>query len=560
VVKVGKLLIGGENPILIQSMLSSNTTDVDSCYREILSLHAVGCQLIRLSIPAHKDLEAIPKLRTMMREEGINIPLVADIHFLPKLALEACELFEKVRINPGNYCDIPKNSRKQLSGISFEEGYQQLKEALVPLTRKLKERKVALRIGVNHGSLSARMIEQYGDSPLGMVKSALETAKILEEFGYNNFVISLKSSNPIIVQKAYRLLIEEQGSELKIPLHLGVTETGNGLMARIKSLAGIGSLLADGIGDTIRVSLTEPSANEIVFARDILENLKTEQETTNPVKYWRRPLNHQRIHNKKIVLQEKQSGEGRPLQIGTISTIDLPDTGIPLEPDFTVDFNQGNLILDSSSEVVEPIRAKELKRLTGQFRNQLILLAECKAKFELRDYYSRLDGNQSAPVGLLLSASTLELAGEIELATILSEGLIDFLIIPEKCNPQHLKRISLLLQATRSKTLITDFIACPSCGRTLFDLENTTKKIKEKTSHLPGLKIGIMGCIVNGPGEMADADFGYVGSGRDKIDLYYGQQLVRRGLGENEAVGALVELIKEKEMWQDPPLSLQSPI
>ncbi|MCP4294928.1 MAG: flavodoxin-dependent (E)-4-hydroxy-3-methylbut-2-enyl-diphosphate synthase, partial [Proteobacteria bacterium] len=273
VVNIGKLSLGGENPILIQSMLASSTTDVKSCLNEIERLHSEGCKLIRLAIPSHKDLNAIPQLRTQLNERGLDINLVADIHYLPNLALDACEIFEKIRINPGNYCDSPKNSKKSILGAPFEEGYQQLKEALLPLVKALKIRKRALRIGVNQGSLSTRMIERFGDSPMGMVQSALETAKILEDFDYRNFVISLKSSNPIVVQKAYRLLLEEQTSDIKIPLHLGVTEAGSGSMARIKSEAGIGSLLFDGIGDTIRVSLTEPSENEVIFARKIIQQL-----------------------------------------------------------------------------------------------------------------------------------------------------------------------------------------------------------------------------------------------------------------------------------------------
>ncbi len=555
VVNIGKLSIGGENPILIQSMLSSSTTDVKSCLNEIERLHLEGCELIRLAIPSHKDLNAIPRIRTLLTERGLDINLVADIHYLPNLALDACEIFEKVRINPGNYCDSPKNSKKSVQGAPFEEGYQQLKEALLPLVRALKIRKRALRIGVNQGSLSTRMIERFGDSPMGMVQSALETAKILENFDYRNFVISLKSSNPIVVQKAYRLLYEEQTSDIKIPLHLGVTEAGSGSMARIKSEAGIGSLLFDGIGDTIRVSLTEPSENEVIFARKILQQLDLEEKNKQSTNqdFWARPLNHQRVINKGIVQSSRTLGGGEKLQVGIISSMELPKCKISFDPDFTIEISSEGYYFEQFGEAVKPIKASLLKYQDSEQRKSLILIDDCSAKFELREYYQKQDTHRSAALGLLLPSTPLDHKERINLASILSEGLIDFVIIPELIKSKELETILLLLQATRSKTYITDFIACPSCGRTLFDLESTTKKIKQETRHLKGLKIGIMGCIVNGPGEMADADFGYVGSGKGKIDLYYGQRMVKRGIEEGRAVQSLIDLIKERGMWQDPP-------
>ncbi|MCP4753203.1 MAG: (E)-4-hydroxy-3-methylbut-2-enyl-diphosphate synthase [Proteobacteria bacterium] len=550
--------MGGENPIRIQSMLTSATQEVSSCLSEIRSLEAVDCELIRLAIPSRKDLDSVPQIRRLMREEGIRIPLVADIHFSPRLAVEACELFEKIRINPGNYTDSPKtkSSRETESQNRFAEGREKLKGAILPLARQLKKHKRALRIGVNQGSLSTRMMERFGDSPVGMVQSALEMIELFEEQGINQLVVSLKSSNPVVVQKAYRLLVEKQAKNNAVALHLGVTEAGNGAMARIKSLVGIGALLIDGIGDTIRISLTEPCANEVAFAEKLLSSIFPREEVEESVgSAWLRPINHQRVDNRPLDLGHVKIGGATGLKIGRLEDTPLPEIDIPFETDFTFREDGNGLFLGNQTQPVYRLVYDDPKAYGTGLRGFSALMVETPDPLvTLRGYYKRTDAERrSVPVGMVYPKEDL-LYEEIQMAAILSEGLLDFLSIPGTINSERLTRLLYLLQATRAKIVATDYIACPSCGRTLFDLESTTERIKKHTRHLKGLKIGIMGCIVNGPGEMADADFGYVGSGTGKIDLYFGQSKVCRGIDEKDAVERLVELIKEKGMWKEVPL------
>jgi len=553
-VKIGRLLIGAGSPVLIQSMLTTATDKVQECIEEISALHQVGCELIRLTIPTRKSLDSVVHIRNRMKEEGLTVPLVADVHFSPKLAVDACELFEKVRINPGNFSDSSRSEKQQGDGICFKEGHDKLREAIQPLIKNLKKYQRALRIGVNHGSLSHRMMERYGDSPSGMIQSALEMIDLFEDQGFKDMVVSLKSSNPLVVQKAYRLLIEKSPKKDMVALHLGVTEAGNGSMGRIKSLVGIGALLLDGIGDTIRVSLTEPSTNEIPFAKSLLKSLgdlSGSEECSS--EFWKRPLNHQRVENLSQDLTQTEIGASTPIKLGTQKDVALPETDIKFNPDFSYSFDSDTLYLEDLSKPVFRV-TKEDSVPTGFVPDQYsaILIDTTNPLATLREYYKdQAESIKNIPVGVIYpeDSSRHNLKYETFLAAILSEGLTDFILIPPKITSDRLMRLLYLMQATRAKILITDYIACPSCGRTLFDLIDTTEKIKSRTKHLKGLKIGIMGCIVNGPGEMADADFGYVGSGPGKIDLYYGQERVCRGIDEKNAVGALIDLIKEKGRW-----------
>ena len=377
-VSIGSIKIGGSEPIRIQSMLTSDSTNVDACIEEIARLDAVDCEIIRLTVPNQKSVDSLPAIRAEMLKRGIERPLVADVHFNPQLAVNVCEFVEKVRINPGNYADRKKFEVREYTDAQYQEELQRVEEKLLPLVENLKKYSCALRIGTNHGSLSDRVMNRFGDTPEGMVESALEFLRILRRHDFEETILSMKSSNPLVMIKAYRLLVHGMDAEnMHYPLHLGVTEAGNELDGRIKSAVGIGTLLCDGLGDTIRVSLTEPAENEIPVARSIL-------------------------------------------------------------------------------------------------------------------------------------------------------------------------------QSTRSRIYNADFISCPSCGRTFFDLESTTEQIKTRTSHLKGVKIAIMGCVVNGPGEMADADFGYVGSGPGKINLYHGQICVERNIPSVQAVKRLIELIQEQGKWVDP--------
>ena len=360
-------------------MLTCDTTDVNACIEEITRLDAVDCEIIRLTVPNQKSVDSLPLIREEMSKRGIERPIVADVHFNPKLAVNVCEFVDKVRINPGNYADRKKFEVREYTDTQYQEELERIEQKLIPLIKNLKKYGNSLRVGTNHGSLSDRLMNRYGDTPEGMVESAMEFLRILRKYDFEETVLSMKSSNPKVMIDAYRKLVKVMGNEdMHYPLHLGVTEAGNELDGRIKSAIGIGTLLCEGLGDTIRVSLTEPSENEIPVAKSIL-------------------------------------------------------------------------------------------------------------------------------------------------------------------------------QSTRSRIYNTDFISCPSCGRTFFDLASTTEKIKARTSHLKGVKIAIMGCVVNGPGEMADADFGYVGSGPDRINLFHGKTCVKRNIDANHAVERLIELIQESGMWSDPP-------
>jgi len=360
-VKVGDLFLGSNFPIRVQSMLSSSTKDVTACFKEIQALDQAGCELIRLTVPSRKDLDAVPEIRRLMVEENVRRPLIADIHYSPQLALDACELFEKVRINPGNFSDRPRNSGSK-PGTDFEEGYQKLKEAVAPLAFKLKKFECALRIGVNHGSLSSRMMERFGDSPLGMVMSALEMTDLFEEAGFDQLVVSLKSSNPLIVQRAYRLLIEKQAARNPVAVHLGVTEAGNDLMGRIKSLVGIGVLLGDGIGDTIRVSLTEPGPNEIKFARQLITAVKNAQDQySTRDEPWKRPINHEQTPGRTFMLHGMTSGKG--LQIGQFHEKPLPGCDVQFRPDFTYRLIQDQVFLGDESEPLPVLNREMMKKL-----------------------------------------------------------------------------------------------------------------------------------------------------------------------------------------------------
>ncbi|MBU2512995.1 (E)-4-hydroxy-3-methylbut-2-enyl-diphosphate synthase [bacterium] len=553
-ISIGPLRIGGDNPICLQSMLTSSTQDAVKCLEEIKSLQAVNCSLIRLTIPSRKDLDNVVEIRRLMKEEGIAIPLVADIHFSPALAVDACDLFEKIRINPGNYSDKPKQTKSGSGIISFEEGYDRMKDTIKPLVVKLKQTRRALRVGVNQGSLSSRVMERFGDSPQGMVYSALEMVDLFEEHGFDQIVVSLKSSNPVVVQKAYRLLIEKQKGKKAVPLHLGVTEAGNGIMGRIKSLVGIGVLLLDGIGDTIRVSLTEPSANEIIFAREFLSQLFPPGEEPLKCKdrgFWQRDLFQTRVLNSSSSINGEIVGEGTPIKLGSPDGIRLPSTEVPLETDFFFRQTGNRLSFEPDTESGSVIKTLDdnLAEKKGDHQGPLAFEGD-NPLFEVRRFYHAIGGQASFPVGYKLPA-TLDYVISTHLSGLLSEGLLDFLLIPEKISSEDLYRLVCILQATRSRILTTDYIICPSCGRTLFDIQSAAEKIKERTSHLIGLKIGIMGCIVNGPGEMADADFGYVGSGAGNVDLYFGQEQVKRGIAEEDAVDCLIALIKEKGFWKE---------
>ncbi len=570
VVSVGNVKVGGTEPVRIQSMLTSDTTNVESCLKEIVDLSQVHCELIRLTVPNQKSLESLPAIRHGMQERGIDIPLIADIHFNPKLAIGACEFVEKVRINPGNYADRKRFEIREYTDAQYQEELERIEEKLLPLIANLKKYNRALRIGTNHGSLSDRVLNRYGDTPEGMVESALEFVRIFQHHDYHDIIISMKSSIPLVMMQAYRLLVVQMEQEgMNYPLHLGVTEAGNGLDGRVKSAIGIGSLLNDGIGDTIRVSLTEPAPNEIPAASSILESVESLQtqsavwedqdfETSIPL---------HTTPTDKVTVQSIPVGGTEPFRFFAMSPFVID--GLPPETfDAILPFPRAelpkelpssttNVVLFEESQIAKPEFERTLDTLEGHGIPQLLLVRGVHPLFPIRRLKQLLDERGLLfPLGAMIPEIDIEqhwagLASEIGGA--IADDLLSCLVCPTTNTHAAVYTFcQKLMQSTRVRLFTADFISCPSCGRTFFDLETTTAAIKERTEHLKGVKIGIMGCIVNGPGEMADADFGYVGSGEGKINLYKGQDCVERNIPEAHAVDRLIELIREHGQWMEP--------
>ena len=545
VVRIGNVLVGGQEPIRIQSMLTSDTCDLPKVIEEIEGLAQAGCEIIRVTVPNHKSVEALPKIRELMVNRGITTPLVADIHFNPQLAVNVAEFVEKVRINPGNYADKKRFEIREYSEAQYQEELQRLEEKLLPLIKQLQKYGRSLRIGTNHGSLSDRVMNRFGDTPEGMAESAMEFLRILEKHQYFETVISMKASNPIVMRAAYQEIVRKMDLEkMNYPLHLGVTEAGDGIDGRVKSALGIGSLLLDGIGDTIRVSLTEPAINEIPAAESILNGINkfspktiTNQNTTQSM-----------IIPSEIEIDGIKLGGESPFRLLGIADFVLED--FPSEP-FDKVWNQKQW----ESEILPKFHA--FASFSQGIGNKVVLVDSDELDIDkIREFWKISATNRYElvfVVNVSLTKDEDELMGlAANLGGLILENALQGLIVPTtNQNDPTLEMILSLLQAARVKTYKADFISCPSCGRTHFDLQTATAKIKMKTEHLRGVKIGIMGCVVNGPGEMADADFGYVGSGSGKISLYKGQNCVRKNIPEEKAVDYLIELIREHGMWQD---------
>ena len=576
-VMVGKVGVGSVEPVRIQSMLTSETTDLDSVMHEIQALHRASCEMIRITIPNRKALDAIPEVRRRMSEEGIERPLIADIHFNPQLAVDSCEFFEKVRINPGNYADRKKFEIREYSDLQYAEELERIEETLLPLVKNLKTYQRCLRIGTNHGSLSDRVMNRFGDSPEGMVQSALEFLRIFEKHDFYDTILSMKSSNPLVMKEAYRLLVMRMEEEsMDYPLHLGVTEAGNGSEGRIKSAVGIGGLLCQGLGDTIRVSLTEPAENEIPAAKAILggveklierismdlgENERFEEKSVSETMI--SPNQNQstlRIQSEKTSVRSilmKPSG----CKIGDRETFKLLSWKTYTE--FTDPKKVFDTKLDrSDGEQVLLLNEQEIetgldKTILDHLKSKLLVLEVSNPLYTIRNLNQRLEGKaKPAAIGFQLPfIETMEdhLGLAAELGKLISSRELHALICrdgdPESLSARFAQN---LMQATRVRMFQADFISCPSCGRTFFDLQQTTEQIKRKTAHLTGVKIAVMGCVVNGPGEMADADYGYVGAGPGKIHLYRGQQCVQRNIPSHDAVDKLIDLIRSEGRWIEP--------
>lgn len=561
----GGVVIGGSHPVVKQSMLTCDTMDTAECVRQTLDLVLAGCQIVRITAPTVKDAAHLQHISKELRNRECFVPLVADIHFKPEAALEAARWVEKVRINPGNYADSKKFAIKEYTEEQYQAELARIEERFTPLVLLCKSLGRAMRIGTNHGSLSDRIMNRFGDSPLGMVESALEFARIARKNDFHNFVFSMKSSNPKVMIQCYRLLIarlESLGPDWNYPVHLGVTEAGDGEDGRIKSAIGIGSLLCDGAGETIRVSLTEDSPNEIAVCNALLAQIPTLTQsqarfpnTLVPFD----PFTYSRRETPEIVLAENVRCGGEQTVRVIVTQAAFEKVAPKIRPrddvrpeavyeelqvqeiDPTSDFTiacDSQLVTVSDSVPLPPITAFRLlasKLKAMGFRNPILL----------KDYLN-FEPIPLPPDIALLRASVV-------LGSLLADGIGDAILVRgESGAGQSLRLAFNILQAAGCRSFKTDYVACPSCGRTLFNLQTVTARIKTRTEHLKGVKIAIMGCIVNGPGEMADADFGYVGGAPGKINLYVGKKPVKFNIPEEEAVDQLVGLIREHGKWVEP--------
>jgi (E)-4-hydroxy-3-methylbut-2-enyl-diphosphate synthase len=620
--KIGELGLGGNNPIRVQSMTTTDTLNTEATVAQSIRMIEAGCELVRITAPSMKEAQNLENIKREIRNRGYNTPLVADIHFTPNAAELAARIVEKVRVNPGNYADKKKFEHIDYSDSGYEAELDRIRVRFTPLVLICKEYGTVMRIGTNHGSLSDRIMSRYGDSAEGMVESAMEFLKIAEDINFHNIVLSMKSSNTQVMIEAYRLLVNRMIREgMNYPLHLGVTEAGEGEDGRIKSAVGIGTLLEDGLGDTIRVSLTEDPEFEIPVAKALAErysNRKGHSEIpaisnypVNPFAYFKRKtkevLNIGETNVPRVIADFSSTGVDSPatlFRVGyaysvpldkwnlTEQACDLVYLGnhsISFEIPGTLGLIQNASVwkserpnsypLFSAAEFLSSTRAKssvlnfirlKMVDLSPQLLKMLqedetsVVIAETEnshAMPELRRLFVELmNAGVNCPVIPKFSydiadESRFQLCSATDFGGLFTDGLGDGIWLESQNNQIKHREINQtsfgILQASRVRISRTEYISCPSCGRTLFDLQETTAKIRKRTDHLKGLKIGIMGCIVNGPGEMADADFGYVGTGIGKITLYKGKEVIKRNVDASHAVDELIQLIKENGCWVD---------
>jgi (E)-4-hydroxy-3-methylbut-2-enyl-diphosphate synthase len=581
---VGKVGIGGDNPIRVQSMITCDTMDTAASIQQTLDLVAAGCEIVRITAPTIKDARNLEFIKAGLLARGCDVPIVADIHFKPDAALEAARWVDKVRVNPGNFADSKKFAVKEYTDEQYAAELERIRERFTPLVQLCGQRGISIRVGTNHGSLSDRIMNRYGDTPLGMVESALEFARIARDNDFHDLIFSMKASNPKVMIAAYRLLVhrlEREGADWNYPVHLGVTEAGDGEDGRIKSAIGIGSLLNDGIGDTVRVSLTEDSVHEIPVARALVELAearrgggvaavvskfaallagRAEDESVpelrfDPFTYRRRESAHKIVGGvalgvgevPRVVVRQatfnqvahklKQMGDFQPeivYEQADVCEIDPRDNAA------IADLNGG-----MESRIVT-VRDGIGLPVVGAFRLLAARIAP-RHPILLKDTLDPSTDPQKDYLHTLLVAAT-------HIGALLCDGIGDAVLIQgEEAPGQSLRLAYNILQGAGSRAFKTDYVACPSCGRTLFNLQDTTARIRAATGHLKGVKIAIMGCIVNGPGEMADADFGYVGGAPGKVNLYVGKQAVRFNIPEAEAVARLTDLVREHGRWIEAP-------
>jgi (E)-4-hydroxy-3-methylbut-2-enyl-diphosphate synthase len=547
VVNVGSVAIGGTNPIRIQSMTNTNTMDAGATVAQAIALYKSGCEMVRITAPGTKEAAHLAVIKKEIIKRGFDIPLIADIHYNPKAAEIAASIVEKVRINPGNYTD--RNTGKtNFTKDEYQESIFRIRQRIAPLIEICKQNNTALRIGSNHGSLSERILDKYGDTPLGMVESALEFVRICKDMDFHNIVLSMKASNVRIMVYATRILVKKMADEgMNYPIHLGVTEAGDGADGRIKSAVGIGTLLADGIGDTIRVSLTEDPVNEIPVAKQIIkyfEKLPLEYKSDVFENSFYKPFEYNpRVSDKSILDDSVQF----PLVVGHQRKN---------EP--SADFTEKE-VSQTNSQWKQFTDLDKLEKAFPQIKQSGIVF---KSKsnhsiFDFRKFFHYLQTTKANNPVILkkeypdIDEAELAIQSAIDFGPLFLDGFGDGIwlsnpkISREKCTELSFQ----ILQASGARISKTEFIACPSCGRTQYNIQKSLQEIRAKTSHLKGLKIAVMGCIVNGPGEMADADYGYVGMGNGKVALFKGKALVKKSVDENHAVEVLIDLIKENGDW-----------
>ncbi len=629
-VMIGNVGIGGNNPIRLQSMTTIDTMDTEGSIAQSIKMIEAGCEIVRITAPSIKEAENLKYIKEGLRKRGYETPLVADIHFTPNAAELAARIVEKVRVNPGNYADKKKFETIEYTNETYQAELDRIREKFEPLVKICKEYGTAMRIGTNHGSLSDRIMSRYGDTPLGMVESALEFIRICEDLNYFDIVVSMKASNPQVMVQAYRLLVKKLDDEAlqPYPLHLGVTEAGDGEDGRIKSAIGIGTLLEDGLGDTVRVSLTEEPEAEIPVCERLVsryQNRPGHREITrinmddyHPFEYRKRQgreianfgeMNFPRViadmsdfdelkvedlsavghHYFELLDKWNMSDQGADyvysgkskipfmlpngvkeiLDYSTWLSISDKKHVFPIyyldEWDSTNAHSDLNFVRISLTDVLN----NQLQKLTNE-RVVFVAHAESSHAYaELRALFVELKNREiNNPVVVYgnygsLNQEDFQLFSSTDVGGLFIDGFGDGIQLklndPGKSRERQLELTKFtnqtafgILQASRTRMSKTEYISCPSCGRTLFDLQETTAMIRKRTDHLKGVKIGIMGCIVNGPGEMADADYGYVGSGKGKITLYKGQEVVKRNVPSDNAVDELIEIIRNDGMWREP--------
>lgn len=626
-VKIGDLLMGANHPIRIQSMTTTDTMDTKATVEQSIRMIEAGCELVRITAPSINEAKNLELIKKDLKARGYNTPLCADIHFTPNAAEFAARVIEKVRVNPGNYADKKKFESIDYTDLAYEAELERIRTRFTPLVKICKEYGTAMRIGTNHGSLSDRILSRYGDTPIGMVESAFEFLRICEDNNFHNIVISMKASNTQVMVQAYRLLVSKMmESGRNYPLHLGVTEAGDGEDGRIKSAVGIGTLLEDGLGDTIRVSLTEEPEFEIPVAKNLIDRYSNRaghksiveipnniQLPYNPFEYEKRKtrevINIGNHNVPRVIADYSMKEEITPASLfGVGYNYSVPQDKWNLT-DMAVDYiycgdkiagfefpgtlgfiydaetwkknkqkvrtyplfcaeeyfksNERSEILNFVALDLDSLSIDFIERINKE--KPVVLIADTfneHAMPELRRMFIELQLHKcNVPVIIKrnyanLSESQFQLFSATDLGGLLLDGFGDGVWIKQKdcvstqaCNSTSFG----ILQATRTRISKTEYISCPSCGRTLFDLQETTQKIRERTNHLKGVKIGIMGCIVNGPGEMADADYGYVGTGAGKISLYKGKEVVKKSITSETAVDELIALIKENGDWVEKP-------